>query len=732
MRGMYLSFLLVLPAGAQPVDFLRDVEPILSRNCYSCHGDDAQQAGLRLNRRQNAMRGSDYGPVIVPGNAGASKLIRRLVNGDGGMMMPPGVALEPGEIAVLRAWIDQGADWRMEVKEDPAPRAVAPQVRAFLHLVRAGDVARVRKELARDAVLGKAADADGSTALHQAAGFGSMAVMTLLLEKGADVNAANRRGSTPLHWGIHDAGKVRLLLESGAKANAIQAEGRTPLFQAAVTGNGVAAMELLLAKGADANAATAAGLTPLMAASGRGDTAAMELLLRHKARVNARSGSGATALIAAAGSGKPEAVRLLLKHGADPKIADKKNDSALGAAATAGAEASVRMLVDKGAPVNLRDHRGYSPLHYAAASDAMPAGIVKFLLEKGADTSLVAENETAATLAAKRGDTAVTRILGGIPAAARHEKAAPRETGESVEKALGLLAAQSANFIRIGGCNSCHAQDLPSAAAAAARARGLRAPTSIPQLSDLMNGGTAARTMDFNVIGVASIAWQLFDKGMNGSAADEYTDAIVRYLVAMQTPAGNWHAPQGRRPPMNAGEYQAAALAIYAMRQYAPAGMRGDAARAVARAAAWLERQEPANTQDRAFQLLGLHWAGAGQAAIQRAGKALAAMQGESGGWSQLPTMPADAYATGQAVYALQEAARLSPAAAAVARGVRWLRETQRGDGSWHVPTRSIWFQPYFESGFPYGHDQWISAAGTAWATMALALTHEPQRMTKR
>ena len=55
-------------------------------------------------------------------------------------------------------------------------------------------------------------------------------------------------------------------------------------------------------------------------------------------------------------------------------------------------------------------------------------------------------------------------------------------------------------------------------------------------------------------------------------------------------------------------------------------------------------------------------------------------------------------------------------------RGLRFLLNTQIDDGSWHVKSRAFGFQPYFESGFPHGHDQWISAAATSWATMAMAL----------
>jgi N-acyl-D-amino-acid deacylase len=63
-------------------------------------------------------------------------------------------------------------------------------------------------------------------------------------------------------------------------------------------------------------------------------------------------------------------------------------------------------------------------------------------------------------------------------------------------------------------------------------------------------------------------------------------------------------------------------------------------------------------------------------------------------------------------------------------KGVDYLLRTQAADGTWHVQTRAIWLQPYFESGFPYGRDQFISVAGTAWATMALSVAAEPQRLT--
>jgi hypothetical protein len=65
-------------------------------------------------------------------------------------------------------------------------------------------------------------------------------------------------------------------------------------------------------------------------------------------------------------------------------------------------------------------------------------------------------------------------------------------------------------------------------------------------------------------------------------------------------------------------------------------------------------------------------------------------------------------------------------------KGIEYLLSTQATDGSWHVKSRSIWLQPYLESGFPYERDQFISTAGTAWATLALTLTANPTKQSRR
>src|SRR5688500_17539838 len=124
------------------------------------------------------------------------------------------------------------------------------------------------------------------------------------------------------------------------------------------------------------------------------------------------------------------------------------------------------------------------------------------------------------------------------------------------------------------------------------------------------------------------------------------------------------------------------------------------------------------------MQLLGLHWANANASLQETRVQGLKGLQRPDGGWSQTPHLPSDAYATGQVLYTLRELG-VPAADAALQRGVEFLVKTQRDDGSWYVPSRAMKIQPYFESGFPYGHDQWISSAATAWAAMGLAAAAE-------
>jgi squalene cyclase len=196
---------------------------------------------------------------------------------------------------------------------------------------------------------------------------------------------------------------------------------------------------------------------------------------------------------------------------------------------------------------------------------------------------------------------------------------------------------------------------------------------------------------------------------------------MARFLRNQQTPAGFW-VPLAHRPPLEGSLFAATALTIRSLKAYAPVTERDAYNAAIARGAAWLAKAEARNTEDFSFQILGLLWADGGRADLDRVGKALMAQQRPDGGWAQLPSMQSDAYATGQALAALGHSGALPVTDPVFKRGVQFLLKTQAADGSWFVRSRAIPLQPHFEAGFPYGKDQFISAAATNWATMALTL----------
>jgi len=200
---------------------------------------------------------------------------------------------------------------------------------------------------------------------------------------------------------------------------------------------------------------------------------------------------------------------------------------------------------------------------------------------------------------------------------------------------------------------------------------------------------------------------------------DLATDAWARYLKNRQSEDGRWADPS-HRPPLEASEFQATATSIRALQAYAPPSRRAEYETAIRRGSEWLKSAKPNTNEDRAFQLLGLAWAGASADSLRATSRELISEQRPDGGWAQHASLASDAYATGQALVALLESGVVAASDATYMRGVAFLLATQLEDGSWYVRTRSIPFQPYFESGFPRGHDQWISAAATNWAAMAL------------
>jgi ankyrin repeat protein len=242
-----------------------------------------------------------------------------------------------------------------------------------------------------------------------AAYAGTIEIMRALLNAGADPRTGNDRHAAPLHWAVADPAKLKLLLSAGAQIDAKTVEGRTTLYLASMQPTGAPIVKLLLDSGADPNARTLTGLTPLFPAVSA-SIESVQLLLGNGADPNSKSATGATALMAAAPR-SPRAVALLVAKGVDVNARTKRGETALANAANRGNLESVRLLLEKGADVNVADYRGYTPLMHAAYCDDVSPELIQLLLSKGANVNATGEGETPLSLAAKRGETEITRLL---------------------------------------------------------------------------------------------------------------------------------------------------------------------------------------------------------------------------------------------------------------------------------------------------------------------------------
>ncbi|HKB41015.1 MAG TPA: c-type cytochrome domain-containing protein, partial [Gemmataceae bacterium] len=98
-------------AGPQAVEFFeKRVRPLLADRCLSCHGPERQRGGLRLDTKQGLLRGSDNGPVVVPGRPEKSRLLQA-VRHEGEVKMPPKGKLSPEAVADLDHWVRLGVPW---------------------------------------------------------------------------------------------------------------------------------------------------------------------------------------------------------------------------------------------------------------------------------------------------------------------------------------------------------------------------------------------------------------------------------------------------------------------------------------------------------------------------------------------------------------------------------------------------------------------------------------------
>ena len=622
--------------------------------------------------------------------------------------------------------------------------------------IRADDESAVAS-LVANGVDANSRNQQGPTALMQSALHAGPRLMKLLLDRGADPNAHNPLGATALMWAAGDPAKVKVLLEHRATVNLHANSGRTALIIASAYPGNLQSIRLLLAKGADPKAVDEAGDGPLGNAAGAADVEMLKELLAAGASVNERSNRGGslrglTPLMRAAGANCVECVRLLLAHGSDVNavsnearvvkagLQEKGKLTPLLMAVEWGNPELIQLLLDKGSSLEARDSRGLTALMLAVTNERQDVRSVRLLLDRGAKADVQAnDNQSALSWARKWGrSTEIVRLLeehrgrpnDAVAYVPPKLETQQRKPAEAVERSVALLQASNTIFFQKSGCASCHHQMLSGILVGAAQERGLKIDEKLAEeqlkaaiavqrpvqeltLQRVVQGGVPMT----NTLFLVSLAAQKYPP-------DSLTDALVHDIAGMQRVDGSWFGGGTQRPPIEYSQISETAYAIRALRSYASPGRKAEIDHRAARARDWLRSAAPQYTEERVMQVLGLHWADAKPP--REMAEALLQAQRPDGGWAQRADFPSDAYATGEVLYALNQACGIPITHPVFRRGTEFLLGTQYKDGSWYVRSRSVKFQPYFDSGFPFEHDQWISAAGTAWAALALSLTVEP------
>jgi ankyrin repeat protein len=712
-----------LSAQTQKVEFVRDVLPILRENCHGCHGPAQQMNNFRLDRRSNVLRGGNGNRNdVVPGSSESSRMYLRLIGRKQfGNPMPPAGPLSPEKIEILKAWIDQGLDWPDEyANEDDLPPADVRAVR-MIDALRAGDNATFQKLVAGNPQALNLRGPEGTTPFMASILYSDAATVAQLLEKGADPNKCNDAGATALMWAALNLEKARLLLDHGADASVRSKDGNTAIQITTTQPGTTPIVKLFVQHGVKADAGM------MRDAIASGDAELVQFLLDQGVPAGG-------AIAAALDSECAKCVEVASKN-LDARAATQ----ALLTLSVGARPANIKFVLDRGANPNVADGEGRSALMNIANSDRMPLESVRMMIEHGADVN--AKNnadQTVLDMAKLHGDSPIVDLLvkAGAKAAAPGPKTVtPLKTNTieaAVRRSIPMIQKADVVFMTKSGCTSCHNQGTTQMAVGAARKMGFKVDEAMAakQIEAVQKNfdGWKDRLLQGSAPG--GVAYTLVSLHAMGYKPDLITDAIARDIRMHQKASGKWQPGcGGARPPTCGFEISNTALSLRALQLFGLKQDRADYDRAIQRAGDWLAKATPEVTEDRAFRLLGLVWAGKDKATIQKAIKAILDTQRPDGGWSDVPTLPSGAYATGPSLVALHEAG-VPVSDPAYQRGVKFLLSTQLEDGSWYQKTRSLPVQPYFDVGFPHGFDQWVSVAGTSWATMALAYASEGKHST--
>jgi hypothetical protein len=476
-------------------------------------------------------------------------------------------------------------------------------------------------------------------------------------------------------------------------------------------------VKLLLDRGADAQRADKGGATALQNATTFPDAKRIRTLLQ--------AGSDVNAFSTFAGMVKNGPIALT-------------HMTALMTAAPYSDQETIDCLLKAGARVNEMDIRKMTPLMLSIATDHAQPATVRKLIAAGADIQAKdMYGDSVLDWAHKYGNPEILSMLAAAGARGRELPPLPAPPshvdsssgpGDSIDRSLTLFG--KSDFFRAGGgCAGCHHQAVHARAYVAARNTNLNLAADSGLRQAFLDAQLAVRPRLTKVLPFLSQFGGDIDTALSLTSANadlneaptELMDMLVHFIAARQYPSGAWISLGVARPPVSDSTITRTAHGIYALKHYSWPARQAEFDSRIRNAKRWLLEATPETTYEHADRIFGLQAAGVPATELRSDADRLLKLQREDGGWAQTQFLQSDAYATGVVLETLFRTGLLKESEPAYRRGVSFLLRTQFPDGSWYVRSRAPKFQPYFQSGFPFDHDQWISSIGTAWAVMALS-----------
>ena len=324
-----------------------------------------------------------------------------------------------------------------------------------------------------------------------------------------------------------------------------------------------------------------------------------------------------------------------------------------------------------------------------------------------------------------------------LPAMASAQEVDAERVRDAAARALVAIQKAQAPWYTTNKqvCASCHHQYQPAFAYRVARDHGV-------PLDETIARADATKAFDFSDVDKAvqytyviepavDDAYRMVAANAAGVKRNLGAAVYARLLISRLNVQGDWDGFH-QRPPSSYSRVTMAALGLRAVQLYHHPSQKAQADAAVARARTFLEGRTTRETEERSYQLLGLRWAGAARTTLQTLARDLKAAQRPDGGWNSVNGRDSDAYSTAQALVALHDGGGVAIIDSSYQRGIEFLLKTQAADGAWHVTSRlhppAPLSPPYFDAGYPGGHDQFLSMQGASWAVMAFSYALEPAR----